>query len=210
MLNILIADDHPVVRQGVKQILADSPGLASTDEASDGQEVLEKIRNSDYDIVLLDITMPGMTGLDILKELKRQKPEIPVLILSIHPEEQYAIRVLRAGASGYLTKNSVPSELIAAIKKVSAGGKYISPSLAEGLASKLQTSFEIKAHETLSDREYHVLCLLASGKSAKKIAEELSLSVKTISTYRSRILEKMQMKNNVELIRYAIQNGLCV
>ncbi len=210
MLHILIADDHPVVRQGVKQILADTPGMAATDEASNGREVLEKIRERDYDVVLLDISMPGMTGVDVLQELKKQRVELPVLVLSIHPEEQYAIRVLRAGASGYLTKNSIPSELIAAIKKVSAGGKYISPSLADRLASKLQTSFETMPHETLSDREYHVLCLIASGKSIKEIAEELSLSVKTVSTYHVRILQKMQMKNNVELTHYAIQNGLCV
>lgn len=209
MLHILIADDHPVVRQGIKQILADAPGMTAAGEASNGREVLEKIRERAYDVVLLDISMPGMTGVDILQELKKQKSELPVLVLSIHPEEQYAIRVLRAGASGYLTKSSLPSELIAAIKKVSAGEKYISPSLADRLASNLQTGYKTLPHEVLSDREYHVLCLLASGKSITEIAEELSLSVKTVSTYHVRILKKMQMKNNVELIRYAVQNDLC-
>lgn len=208
MLNILIADDHPIVRYGLKQILAETPQKAVVDEASNGMEVLSKVRQRDYDVVLLDISMPGMNGLDTLKELRTQRPDLPVLILSIHPEEQYALRVLKAGASGYLTKDSAPDELIAAIQKVSSGRKYISPSLADRLALNLQTNVELAAHEALSDREYHVLCLIASGKTVKDIAEELSLSVKTISTYRTRILIKMRMNSNAELIRYAVQHEL--
>lgn len=208
MLNILIADDHPIVRYGLKQILAETPQKAVVDEASNGTEVLSKVRQRDYDVVLLDISMPGMNGLDTLKELRTQRPDLPVLILSIHPEEQYALRVLKAGASGYLTKDSAPDELIAAIQKVSSGGKYISPSIADRLALNLQTNVELAAHEALSDREYHVLCLIASGKTVKDIAEELSLSVKTVSTYRARILIKMRMNSNAELIRYAVQHEL--
>ena len=208
MLNILIADDHPIVRYGLKQILAETPQKAAVDEASNGTEVLSKVRQRDYDVVLLDISMPGMNGLDTLKELRTKRPGLPVLILSIHPEEQYALRVLKAGASGYLTKDSAPDELIAAIQKVSSGGKYISPSLADRLALNLQTNVELAAHEALSDREYHVMCLIASGKTVKDIAEELSLSVKTISTYRARILTKMRINSNAELIRYAVQHEL--
>ncbi len=208
MLNILIADDHPIVRYGLKQILTETGQTAVVDEASNGTEVLSKVRQRDYDIVLLDISMPGMNGLDTLKELKAQRPDLPVLVLSIHPEEQYALRVLKAGASGYLTKDSAPDELMTAIQKVSSGRRYISPSLADRLALNLQTNVELAAHETLSDREYHVMCLIASGKTVKDIAEELSLSVKTISTYRARILMKMRMDNNAELIRYAVQHEL--
>ncbi len=208
MLNILIADDHPIVRYGLKQILAETPQKAVVDEASSGTEVLSKVRQRDYDVVLLDISMPGMNGLDTLKELRTQRPDLPVLILSIHPEEQYALRVLRAGASGYLTKDSAPDELVAAIQQVSSGRKYISPSLADRLARNLQTNVELAAHEALSDREYHVMCLIASGKTVKDIAGELSLSVKTISTYRARILAKMRMNSNAELIRYAVQHEL--
>ena len=208
MLNILIADDHPIVRRGLKQILAETPQMAVVDEASNGMEVLSKVRQRDYDVVLLDISMPGMNGLDTLKELMTQRPDLPVLILSIHPEEQYALRVLRAGASGYLTKDSASDELVAAIQQVSSGRKYISPSLADRLAHNLQTNVELAVHEALSDREYHVMCLIASGKTVKDIAEALSLSVKTISTYRSRILAKMGMNSNAELIRYAVQHEL--
>jgi len=208
MIKILIADDHPVVRKGLKDIIQETSDLIVSDEASNGQEVLEKVRKLDFDVVLLDIAMPGRSGLDILKELKSGKPEIPVLILSIHPEEQYAVRVLRAGASGYLTKDSAPDELITAILKVSRGKKYISASLAEKLAYDLEIGAEKPLHETLSDREYEVMCRIASGKTIKEIAEELYLSSKTISTYRARILEKMKMKSSAELTYYTIKHEL--
>lgn len=208
MLKILIADDHAIVRQGLKQILADIPDLAVVDEASSGNEVLSKVRTNAYDVLILDISMPGLSGLDVLKQLKSEKPDINVLMLSMHPEEQYAIRALKAGAAGYLTKESAPEELIAAIKKVSIGRKYVTASLAEKLAFDLEERSERPSHEYLSDREFQVLCLIASGKTVKEIAEVMFLSIKTISTYRSRILEKMNMKTSAELTHYAIKNGL--
>jgi DNA-binding NarL/FixJ family response regulator len=212
MIRILIADDHTddhtIVREGLKQIISETPDMTVADEAIDGHEVLNKALKNDYDVVVLDITMPGINGLDVLKQIKSQKPELPVLILSVHPEEQYAVRVFRAGASGYLTKESAPDELIAAIRKVSVGKKYVSPSLAEKLALELEIDHEKPIHETLSDREYQVMCMIASGKTVKEIAEEFFLSVKTISTYRARILEKMNMKNNAELTYYAVKHGL--
>ena len=208
MLKILVADDHPVVRQGLKQIIAETSDMVVADEVSNGWELFSKVRASYYDVVLLDISMPGVNGVDILKQLKNERPGLPVLILSIHPEEQYAVRALRAGASGYLTKESTPDELVAAIRKVSKGRKYVSSSLAERLASDLENNDEQLPHKALSDREYRVMCMIASGKTVTEIAEELSLSVKTISTYRSRILEKMRMKTNAELTYYAIKNGL--
>jgi len=208
MLKILIADDHAIVRQGLKQIVTETPDMIVAGEASNGQELLNKIKENDYDVVVLDITMPGRDGMDVLKQLRSEKPELPVLMLSIHPEEQYALRALRAGASGYLTKESAPDELVVAIQKVSRGGKYISSSLAEKLAFELEAGHEQAPHETLSDREYQVMCMIASGKTVMEIAQELVLSEKTISTYRSRILEKMNMKNNAELTYYAIKNQL--
>ncbi len=208
MIKILIADDHPVVRKGLKEIIEETPDMMVGDEASNGQEALEKVRKSDFDVVLLDISMPGRSGLEILKELKSEKPELSVLILSMHPEEQYAVRVLKAGASGYLTKESAPDELIEAIRKASIGRKYISSSLGEKLAFDLEIDAERPLHETLSDREYEVMCMIASGKTISEIAKKLFLSVKTISTYRSRILEKMRMKSSAELIHYALKNRL--
>jgi len=208
MLRVIIADDHPIVRQGLRQVVAETSDIVVADEASNGWEVLNKVRASYYDVVLLDITMPGRDGVDILKQLKSERPGLPVLILSIHLEEQYAVRALRAGASGYLTKESAPDELVAAIRKVSMGGKYVSSSLAEKLASDLKNNSAQLLHNSLSDREYQVMCMIASGKTVTGIAEELSLSVKTISTYRSRILEKMKMKSNAELTSYAIKNRL--
>ena len=177
-------------------------------EASTSQEVLNEVWGKDYDVVLLDISMPGRDGLDILKELKSVKPEVHVLVLSVHPEEQYAVRVLRAGASGYLTKESAPDELIAAIRKVSMGGKYVRSSLAERLAFDLGIDGEKAPHERLSDREYQVMCMIASGKTGNEIAGELLLSAKTISTYRSHILGKMDMNSSAELIHYAIKHRL--
>ena len=208
MIRIMIADDHRIVREGLKQILAETPDMIVVDEASNGQEVLGKVWENDYDVVLLDISMPGRSGLDILKQLKNERPKLAVLVLSMYSEEQYAMRALRAGASGYMTKESAPDELIEAIRKVSTGRKYISPTVAEKLAVSLEAKDERPAHENLSDREYQVMCMIASGKTIKSIADELSLSVKTVSTYRTRILEKMRMKNNAELTHYSIQNRL--
>jgi DNA-binding NarL/FixJ family response regulator len=208
MIKILIADDHPIVRKGLKQILAETPNIIVAGEANNGAEVLKKVLKNEYDMVLLDISMPGRDGIDTLKELKDLKPNLPVLILSIHSEDQYAMRVLRAGAYGYLTKESAPEELISAIRTVSLGRKYISPSVAEKLVFNLDKNAEKRPHDKLSDREYQVMHMIASGKTVKEISEDLSLSVKTISTYRARILEKMKMKNIAELIRYAIKNGL--
>jgi two-component system invasion response regulator UvrY len=208
MLRILIADDHPVFRQGLKQIIAETPDMVIADEAADGLEVLNKVKAGGYDVALLDISMPGKSGIDVLIQLKKEKPALPVLVLSMHPEEQYAVRALRAGASGYLTKESAPEELVAAIQKVSTGGKYVSASLGEKLASIVQHEAEQLPHEILSHREYQVMCLIASGRAITEIARELSLSVKTISTYRSRILQKMKMKNSSELTRYAISKSL--
>ena len=208
MIKILVADDHAVVREGVKQILSETADMVVAAEASSAQEVLNKVWENNYDLVLLDISMPGRGGLDVLKQLKDEKPGLPVLILSIYPEEQYAVRALRAGAYGYLTKESAPDELIAAIRKISQGGKYVSASLAEKLAFDMEIGAEKPPHEMLSDREYQVICMIAKGKTVKEIAGELSLSVKTISTYRSRILDKMRMKGNAELTRYAIKNSL--
>jgi DNA-binding NarL/FixJ family response regulator len=196
------------VREGLKKILVDTPDMVVADEASNGQEVTKKIWNNDYDLILLDISLPGRSGLDVLKQLKCTKPEVPVLILSVHPEEQYALRSLRAGASGYLTKQSAPDELIGAIRKVATGRKYITSSIAEKLAFELEIDAREIPHETLSDREYQVMCMIGSGKTVKEMAETLSLSVKTISTHRTHILNKMQMKNSAQLTHYAIKNAL--
>ena len=208
MIRILIADDHAIVREGLKQIVADTSDMIVTAEASDGHEVLALMSQDNYDVVVLDMAMPGLSGLDILKQIKRETPKLPVLILSVHPEEQYAVRALKAGASGYLTKERAPDELITAIRKVSMGGKYITSSLAEKLAFELEVDTEKPPHKTLSDREFQVMCMIAKGRTIKNIAEELFLSPKTVSTYRSRILEKMKMKSNEELTHYARNNHL--
>jgi len=208
MIRILIADDHPIVRAGLRQIVIEAADMVVAAEASDGHEVLAQVRQADFDVLLLDLTIPGLSGLDVLKQVKIEKPNLRVLILSVHPEDQYAVRVLRAGAWGYVTKASAPEQLIAAIRKVHEGRRYVSPVLAEQLAEHLEPGAATMPHESLSDREYQVLCLLASGKTATEIADTLALSVKTVSTYRSRILEKMGMRSNAELTHYAIQNGL--
>ncbi|NLT22351.1 MAG: response regulator transcription factor [Syntrophorhabdus sp.] len=210
MIRILVADDHSVVREGIKQILAGLDDMTVEDEAESGQEVLLKMTAKDFDLVLLDISMPGKSGLEVLEEIKVMKPRVPVLILSMHPEEQYAVRMLRAGASGYLTKASAPQELISAIRKVSRGGKYVTVSLAEKLAFELDAGAEKPRHERLSNREYQVMLMLASGLSVSEVAEELCLSAKTISTYRTRILDKMDMKKNAELTLYAVKNNLII
>ena len=208
MINILIADDHTIVREGLKRILQQTEDIKRIDEASDGEEVIQKVGRTDYDLVLLDISLPGRSGLDILKQLKCMKPALPVLVLSMHPEEQYAIRSIRAGASGYLTKESASQELIEAIRKVAQGKRYITSSLAERMAFQIELDTKKSLHEALSDREYQVFCMIASGKTVKEIAGVLSLSVKTISTHRSRILKKMNMKNNAQLTHYAIKYSL--
>ena len=206
MIRILIADDHPMFREGLRRILAGYPDINVAGEASNGQEVFEKVRNNEYDIVLLDIAMPGTPGLEVLKQLKNEKPKLPVLVLSMYPEEQYAVRVIRAGASGYLTKEIVSEELMTAIRRISEGRKYITSSIAERLADDMEPAAEKPLHETLSYRELEVYRMIAAGKTTTQIAEELFLSVKTISTYRSRILEKMRMKTNAELIHYAVKH----
>lgn len=210
MLKILIADDHSIVRKGLKQVLADTADMVVSDEAASTEEALEKALGGDFDVVVLDISMPGRGGLDALKQIKSQKPKLPVLILSMYSEEQYALRVLKAGAAGYLTKESAPDELIGAIRKVSKGMKYVSAHLAEEIAFALDADADRPIQETLSDREFQVLCMIASGKTTREIADELSLSIKTVSTYRLRVLEKMRMKNNAELTHYAIKNKLVV
>mgnify|MGYP001147814114 CR=1 FL=1 len=209
MIRILVADDHAVVRQGVIQILADVRDMLVKDEAQNGTETMDKILKYEYDVVLLDISMPGRSGLEVLEDIKAQRPKLAVLILSMHPEEQYAVRALRAGASGYLTKASAPQELIGAIRKVASGGKYVTASLAEKLADEMDIATQKLPHERLSNREHQVMLMLASGKSVSDIADELCLSIKTISTYRARILEKMEMSTNSALIAYAVKNNLC-
>jgi len=208
LTKIIIADDHVIFREGLKQVIATTVNMTVTDEASSGQELLQKIEENDYDLVVLDISMPGRNGLDTLAELKRIRPKLPVLILSMHPEEQYALRAYKSGASGYLTKGSLTSEIIDALQKLALGKKYVSANLAESLVAGLGESTPIEIHNSLSNREYQVLCMIATGKPVGKIAAELALSVKTISTYRSHILRKLNMKNNSEMTRFAIENNL--
>jgi two-component system invasion response regulator UvrY len=208
MIKVLIADDHAIVRKGLKQILEETPDLMVAGEADNGREILSMIRKEEFDVIVLDISLPGKSGLDILKDIKNEHPNLPVLVLSMHPEEQYAIRVLKAGAKAYLTKESAPDELITALRKVSRGGKYITSSLAERLAGNLEQNMSQPLHNMLSDREYTVMCLIASGKTISEIAEELCLSPKTISTYRTRLLKKMHMKTNAEVMHYAMEHSL--
>jgi len=208
MIRVLIADDHAVVREGLKRIVADTADVTVAGEAGNGHEVLAFARKQECDLVLLDLAMPGKDGLDTLKELKAVRPHLPVLVLSVYPEEQYAVRLLRAGAAGYLTKESAPEELVAAIRKVSKGGRYVSAALAEQLAFLLGSTTDGPPHEALSDREFRVMLMLASGKTVGEVADALCLSVKTISTYRSRALHKMNMRNNAEFSFYAVKHGL--
>ncbi len=208
MLRILIADDHAIVREGLKRIVAEEPDLTVAGEARNAAEALELVRRHPWDVVILDITLPGRSGLEVLGEIRRERPRLPVLVLSMHPEDQFAVRVLKAGAAGYVTKTSAPQELLAAIRKVASGGKYISPTLADMLATSVATGSDRPPHESLSDREYEVLRGIAAGKTVSEIARQMSLSVKTISTYRARLLQKMHMKNNAELTHYAIVNRL--
>ncbi len=208
MIRILIADDHAIVRRGLKHIVSEQPDMTVAGEAENARQVLDLVRTDKWDVIVLDINMPGRSGLEVLKELRRAHPKLPVLVLSVHPEDQYGVRVLKAGAAGYLTKDSAPDELVQAIRKVHRGGKYVSASLAEVLAFELETETDRPRHKSLSDREYQVMTMIASGKTVGEIGEELSLSVKTISTYRARVLGKMKMRTNAELTHYAIQNQL--
>jgi len=207
MIRVIIVDDHPVVRRGLKQIIAAEQDMQVVGEAESAREALRVIRQTACDAVVLDITLPDGSGLDVLSQLKSERPTLPVLIMSMHQEELYALRVLKAGASGYLMKDSIPEELIKAIRKITSGGKYINPAVAERLASEF-ASTEKSLHEKLSDREFQILCLIASGKSLKEIGAALCISDKTVSSYRSRILEKMKMSTNADLTRYALEHDL--
>ena len=208
MLRILLADDHAVVRQGVKQILMEAFAQATFGEAQNAHELLALVAQERWDIVVLDLAMPGGNGLEALKQIKHEHPQLPIMVLSMYPEDQYAVRTIRAGAAGYLNKESAPEELVLAIRKVLRGGEYISSSVADELVLHARHEDDQPLHKQLSDREYQVLCLIAAGKEVKEISTELSLSAKTISTYRARLLEKMNMKTNAELTHYAIQNSL--
>jgi two-component system invasion response regulator UvrY len=208
MIKILIADDHAIVRRGLKQILEDVPFVGSVDEAANGQEVLTRLQKKTYDLVMLDISMPGRSGIEVLKELKSEWPKLPVLVLSMYPEDQYAVRALRAGASGYLTKETAADELVTAVAKIVAGGTYVSDTLAEHIVSEMGKPSDKALHDLLSDRELQIMRMIAGGKTVKEIGDELFLSVKTISTYRTRILAKMGFRNNADLTRYALQYGL--
>lgn len=208
MISILVADDHSVVRKGLKLILEEGFPGANVVEVSNAEETIEKVLQQHWDVVISDLSMPGRSGLDALQQIKQINAKTPVLILSIHPEEQYAMRALKSGASGYLSKEMAPDELVKAVEKVMSGKKYITPSIAEKLASIFDEDTEKALHENLSDREFAVLKLIAKGKSVSEIAESLFLSVTTVSTYRSRIMSKMNMKNNAEITLYAIDNKL--
>ena len=208
MIKVLIADDHPIVRAGLKQVIEKSPDMRVGGEALDGQEVLEKASHEEWDILILDFSMPGKSGLDVIKELRRQQPGLPILVLSMHPGSELAPRLLKAGVSGYLMKESATKELVNAIRKIHAGGRYVSPALGEKLAGDLAGERGRRGHELLSDREYQVLICIAAGKTAQEIALELSLSVKTVRTYRDRVTEKLSLKNDVELSRYAHEHRL--
>jgi DNA-binding NarL/FixJ family response regulator len=208
MIRVLIADDHAIVRRGLKQIIEGSGEMLVVAEAESGIDALHKIREIACDVVLLDISMPDMSGIDVLKQIHAEKPQLPILILSIYSEDQYAKRLIKAGAVGYMTKESAPSEVIKALRHVAGGKKYISPVVAEILANELGMTSEKLPHQNLSDREYQIFLLLASAQTVSDIADTLALSVKTVSTYRTRVLEKMHLKNNAELMRYAVDNQL--
>jgi two-component system, NarL family, invasion response regulator UvrY len=209
MINVIIADDHPVVRAGIKQILLEAGDVLAVEETGSGEDLIREVQRHDFDAVLLDVTMPGIGGLETLKRLKALRPELPVLMLSVHSEDQFALRTMKAGAAGYLTKESAPAELVKALRQVVGGRKYLSPGFSEKLATELHQDFNHLPHERLSDREMQVLCMMAAGKTASGIAAALNLSVKTVSTYRARIIEKTGMATNAELIAYAVKNNLC-
>ncbi|HPS58352.1 MAG TPA: response regulator transcription factor [Spirochaetota bacterium] len=208
MIKIVIADDHDIVRAGLKQIISDEEDMEVAGESNSGEKLIELIKKNDYDIVLLDLKMSGMNGIEVMKHIKAIKPTIPVIVLSMHAEDQYAVRTIKAGASGYITKETAGDTLISAVRRVVSGGKYISPTLAETLADSVAGGGSDLPHEKLTDREFQVLCMIASGKTVSEIGSKLFLSVKTISTYRQRILEKMNMKNNSEITHYVIKNNI--
>jgi DNA-binding NarL/FixJ family response regulator len=207
-IKILIADDHAIVREGLKQIVAEEKDIQVAGEAENAEQMMELLEKEKWSLIILDINMPGKSGLEALKDIKQLYPALPVLILSMFSEDQYGIRALKAGASGYLKKVSAPTELVSAIRKIVSGGKYINPSLAEKLADKFGETQKKSLHENLSDREYQIMCNIALGKSAEEIAQELSISINTVYTYRNRILEKMSLKSNVELTQYVLSNKL--
>ena len=208
MIKVLIADDHALIRKGLKQLLDDTDDMRVIGEAENGMQAIRMVDETAYDVVLLDISMPDKHGIEVLKQLKINQPQLPVLMLSMHPEEQYALRSMKAGAAGYLNKQSAPLQLVTAIRQVAIGKKYISTELAEQLANGLSQGYQELLHQTLSNREYQTLCLMASGKKLSEMAEIMTLSPKTVSVYRSRLLEKMKLKNNAEAIHYAISNHL--
>ena len=208
MIRVLIADDHPVVRAGLRRIAEEDKDIIVTAEASNGEEMLTAMRSAIVDIVLLDISMPGVPFIDTLKRLREDHPTVRVLVLSAHPEDQWAVRALRAGASGYLTKDHSPDQLVAAVRRVFRGGRYVSPTLAEQLATRLGSEFAGAPHEMLSDREFDVLRGLGAGHTVKDVASDLGLSPKTVSTYRTRLMEKLAVGSNADLVRYASQHGL--
>jgi DNA-binding NarL/FixJ family response regulator len=208
MIQVLVADDHAVVRRGLVQILNEAPDMTVTDEACTGREVLRILRESNPDALVLDIAMPEGGGLEVLQQLQTLKPDLPVLVLSVYSERQYAIRALKAGATGYLTKESAPEELVTAIRRVARGERYVTKSLGAELVAALEGKAEGELHEALSDREYQVMCLLAAGKTVTEVAADLSLSVKTVSTYRGRVLRKLNLGTTSEIIRYALERGL--
>ena len=208
MIKILIVDDHAIVREGLKQIVAEENDMIVSGEAKDASGLFKLVNAGQFDIAIIDISMPGRSGLDALKDLKKSKPELPVLILSMFSEEQYGLRAIKAGAAGYMKKVSAPNELVSAIRIIVNGGKYINQSLAEKMAEEYVGRAKPQLHERLSDREYQIMCLIATGRTAEEISNDLSISVHTVYTYRNRILDKMQLKSNVELTQYAIQNKL--
>jgi DNA-binding NarL/FixJ family response regulator len=207
-IRVLIADDHAIVRQGLRQILSDTEDMLVAGEASNGVEVVQMVRAGQFDLVLMDVSMPDRNGIDALKLIRKELPKLPILVLSMHPEEHYAIRALKAGAAGYLTKQSAPDLLVHAIRQVANGKKYVSPAVAEQLANAIDEDLDKLPHEKLSDREYQTLVMISSGKTLTEIGDELNLSVKTVSVYRARLLEKMHMKNNAELTHYGLKHGL--
>lgn len=207
-IRVLIADDHAIIRHGLKQILSDTEDLILAGEADGGVSAMQQLRNIECDVVLMDVSMPDRNGIDTLKLIKKEFPRLPVLILSMHPEEQYAIRALRAGAAGYLSKQAAPDQLVTALRQVASGKKYVSPEVAVELANAIGEDLDRPPHEKLSDREYQTLCMIASGKTLTQIAEQLNLSVKTVSVYRARLLEKMHLRNNAELTHYGLKHGL--
>jgi DNA-binding NarL/FixJ family response regulator len=208
MIRLVVADDHTILREGLKQVLSGASDLAVVGEAQDGHEVLQRVRELEFDVLLLDMSMPGKSGIELIKQVRGEKPKLRILVLSMHPEPQYAVRAIKAGASGYLTKESAPAQLVSAIRRVAGGGAFITDSVAEQLALGAMPQTEAPPHHALSDREFQVLQLLVSGKTVSEVAGELNLSVKTVSTHKARIMQKMNMSNPTELIRYALHHGL--